>query len=83
MALTASSMRLTTARNDMPNAKQKSKMPVRKLWTTLLAAVLTAIAAHTALDLTPETISALSLSIGGLVGYYMPPADRDQIEEVT
>jgi hypothetical protein len=56
---------------------QKSRKPTRKVWAGFLSAALTAIVANSGLDLSPETISGLSLGVGALIAYYVPAADID------
>ena len=66
----------------MPKAKQTSPLPTRKLLAMLISGLLTALVTSTTLDWDAATISSISLGLGGLIAYYVPPASRDKVEEV-
>ena len=66
----------------MPKAKQASPLPTRKLIAMLISGLLTALVTSTTLDWSAETISSLSIGLGGLIAYYVPPASRDKVQEV-
>ena len=65
----------------MAKLKQASPLPIRKLITGMLTVLLTGLVGNTTLDLSPESITTLSVCIGGLIAYYTPPAPRDYVEE--
>ena len=67
----------------MPKIEQTSTLPTRKLLAMLISGLLTALVTSTTLDWDAATISSISLGLGGLIAYYVPPAPSDQIEEVS
>ena len=66
----------------MPKIEQTSLLPTRKLWVALLSGLLTALVTSTTLDWDAATISSISLGLGGLIAYYVPPASRDKVQEI-
>lgn len=61
--------------------KQVTKKPTRKVWTQMIVSLLSYLAFFLlGVDLDPELQGSLSVVVGFVVAYFVPPSEQDQIE---
>ena len=67
----------------MAKAQQKSNWPTRKLIAAAIIAPIVGFGAPAlGMEVGPEQLSVLIAAVSMLVGYFVPPSVRDQVEEV-